>query len=58
MSTTRGTVSSGLRWADPTRTDIPEDLLRGEGIQMPGNIADPAQRLTRTDLRDLLGSNV
>jgi alkylated DNA nucleotide flippase Atl1 len=54
-----GTVSPNFRWADPDRTDDPEDLLRAEGVEFDDqHRANPAQRITVDELARLVGLSV
>lgn len=48
--TAKGTISSGFRWSNPTRTENPADLLIRDGVRMTDGVADPAQRLSRAEL--------
>ncbi len=51
-----GTLSPGFRWADFTRTDDPYDVLRAEGVRFDEQgRADPAQRVSASELADVLG---
>jgi alkylated DNA nucleotide flippase Atl1 len=49
-----GRVSPGFRWTDPTRTELPRDILVAEGIHFNGEAAAPETRLTLDALGDLL----
>jgi alkylated DNA nucleotide flippase Atl1 len=51
-----GRVSTGFRWADPTRTDTPADILTAEGIRFDGDTAAREARLPLDELQRLLGS--
>ena len=50
-----GAVSPNFRWEASDRTDSPKELLESEGIVFAGDRADPAQRITGTELAGLLG---
>lgn len=54
----KGLISAGFRWSDPDRTATPAELLVGEGLPMPGGVADQSRRLRPDDLRTLLGGTV
>ncbi|MFP8959608.1 hypothetical protein ACLIYP_03385 [Streptomyces nanhaiensis] len=51
-----GRVSTGFRWADPTRTDTPADILTAEGIRFDGDTAAREARLPLDELQRLPGS--
>jgi alkylated DNA nucleotide flippase Atl1 len=50
-----GAVSPNFRWEASDRTGSPKDLLESEGIVFTGDRADPAQRITGSELAGLLG---
>ncbi|MGH2868824.1 MAG: DNA-binding protein [Solirubrobacteraceae bacterium] len=50
-----GSPSASFRWNDG-RTDTAPEVLQGEGVRFADNVADPAQRLTITELRALLAT--
>ncbi|WP_416519641.1 MGMT family protein [Streptomyces achromogenes] len=49
-----GRVSSNFRWADPTRTDTPADILAAEGVRFDGDTAAREARLSLDELQRLL----
>ncbi|MDT9684810.1 MGMT family protein [Streptomyces sp. TRM76323] len=49
-----GRVSPGFRWADPTRTDTPADILATEGVRFDEETADQEARLPLDELQRLL----
>lgn len=52
----QGTISAQFRWYEPGRTDDPVTALEDEGIKFDKHRrAHPGQRLTATDLADLIG---
>lgn len=51
---TRGQVSVGFKWTDPTRTDSPAGLLATEGVSFDTGTADPSARLPVDALKTLL----
>ncbi|MGF1654500.1 MAG: hypothetical protein ACFCUP_14410, partial [Actinomycetales bacterium] len=53
--TSGGTISSGFRWPEPGRSDDPLDLLAAEGVPIHEGHADPAHRVTASELADLIG---
>jgi alkylated DNA nucleotide flippase Atl1 len=50
-----GAISPSFRWEAADRTDDPKELLESEGIIFTNGRADPAQRITGTELAGLLG---
>ncbi|MDR5699089.1 GmrSD restriction endonuclease domain-containing protein [Agromyces aerolatus] len=46
-----GRVADGFRWADPSDTRDPKQVLASEGVRFVGETADPEQQLTVDDLR-------
>jgi alkylated DNA nucleotide flippase Atl1 len=50
-----GAISPNFRWEAHDRTDSPREVLESEGIVFIGDRADPAQRITGTELAGLLG---
>lgn len=49
-----GRPASGFQWSDPTRTDTVQEVLDREGVRFISDAADPARRLTPTELQALL----
>jgi alkylated DNA nucleotide flippase Atl1 len=49
-----GTATAAFRWIDPTRSDTPRSMLEDEGINFLGSRADPAYRLTRSEIEALI----
>ncbi|MFI7218860.1 GmrSD restriction endonuclease domain-containing protein [Micromonospora maritima] len=51
-----GVVAPNFHWADPTRTDAPQDLLRAEGVEFDKyGRASQAQRIGVEELAQLAG---
>jgi hypothetical protein len=50
-----GSVSPNFRWEASGRTDDPKELLESEGVVFINGRADPAQRITGSELAGLLG---
>ncbi|GGM73230.1 GTPase subunit of restriction endonuclease [Thermopolyspora flexuosa] len=54
-----GTVPRDFQWPEPGRTDDPREVLKQEGITFdPEGRANPAQRLTTEDFREMLADVV
>ncbi|MGY1659634.1 hypothetical protein ACI78Q_00230 [Geodermatophilus sp. SYSU D00705] len=49
-----GSPASGFRWSDPTRTDTVREVLEREEVRFIGDVADPGQRLSTVELKELL----
>jgi 5-methylcytosine-specific restriction enzyme B len=51
-----GTVAEEFRWADPSRTDKPHELLEAEGVTFDATgHASPDQRFTTADMVEIIG---
>ncbi len=51
-----GTVAEEFRWADPSRTDKPRDLLEAEGVTFDETgHASPDQRFSMADMVEIIG---
>jgi 5-methylcytosine-specific restriction enzyme B len=56
VMTVNGTISPNFQWWDPNRTETPREVLESEGVEFDERgRANPSQRLTADDFRDLLG---
>lgn len=49
-----GKARPGFAWSDPMNTRTQDEALRGEQVEFQADMADPAKRLTTTDLGDLV----